>query len=134
MQNKKRKVLLIDSEPSILEQQKKLLRNKELDEHLYSFMNLSEAMIFIEAHIINNKNKLHYIILDEKAVGNQLSRNLEKFWGINSFLKKPDIIVITEDNNALIRNRIMQYPFVSVFLVKPMPSSYIEFLITGQLS
>ncbi len=134
MQQKIKKVLCIDSEPSFIEQQKKSLSSKELDDYLYSYNNLSEAFEFIENQIIKKNNKIHYIILDEKVAGNQLSYSLEKIWGLNSFLKKPDVIVVTEDNNALIHNKIMHYPFVSVFIVKPVPSNYIEFLITGQIS
>jgi hypothetical protein len=133
MEQKRKKVLCIDSEPSFLEQQMKKLSSKELGEHLYSFNNLTVALKFIENQVISKNIKIHYIILDEKTAGNQLSQSLEKFWGLNSFLKKPDVIVVTEDNNALIRNKIMHYPFVSVFLVKPIPSNYIEFLITGQM-
>lgn len=135
MQNKRKKVLVIDSEISFLEEQKRELSNKDLGEHLYSFDNITEAFDFIETQIIGKNNKLHYIILNEKVVGSQLSNSLEKIWGLNDFLKKPDIIVLTDEkNNTLIRNRIMQYPFVSVFLMKPVPSNYIEFLITGQIA
>jgi hypothetical protein len=128
-----KKVLYIDSEPSFLEQQKKKLSHKELDSNLYSFSNFSDAFEFIETHIIEKNNKLHYIILDEKLAGKHLSNSLDKLWGLNDFLKKPDIIIIADENNAFLRNRIMQYPFVTAYLVKPIPSNYIEFLITGQV-
>jgi hypothetical protein len=133
-QRKIKKVLCIDSEPSFIEQQKEELINKELDDHLYSFNDLNEAFDFIETQVIKKNDKIHYIILDEKVAGNQLTSSLEKFWGLNSFLKKPDVIIVSEDNDAMVRNRVMQYPFVSVFLMKPVPSNYIEFLITGQMT
>lgn len=132
-QKKRKKVLCIDSEPSFLEQQKKELSNKELEDHLYSFDSLNKAFEFIENKIIKKNNKIHYIILNEKLVGKQFSNSLEKFWGLNDFLKKPDVIVVTENNNTMVRNNVMQYPFVSVYLIKPFPSNYIEFLITGQI-
>ncbi len=131
MQPKRKKVLCIDSEPSFLEQQKKLLSTKELAEFLYPFNNVKEALDFIEEHIIEKNIRLHYIILDEKTVGNH-SQSFEKIWNLNHFLHKPDIIITTEEKNTVTRNRIMQYSFVSVFLVKPVPTNYIEFLITGQ--
>lgn len=134
MQRKVKKVLCIDSEPSFIEKQKIGLRHKELDENLFFFDNLTEAFEFIETQIIEKNIKLHYIILDEKIVGRHLSHSLEKFYGLNRFLKKPEIIIVTEDNSTFLRNRIMQYPFVSAFLVKPIPSNYIEFLITGSLA
>lgn len=135
MQHKRKKVLVIDSEISFLEEQKKELSIRNLDDHLYSFDNIDDAFNFIETHVIGGNKKLHYIILDEKVVGKQLSNSMDRFWELNSFLRKPDIIVLTEEkNNTLIRNQIMQYSFVSVFLVKPIPSDYIQFLITGQIA
>ncbi|MFW6352078.1 MAG: hypothetical protein ACOC2E_06795 [Bacteroidota bacterium] len=134
MQRKRKKVLCINSESSFLEQQKKELRYKNLDDNLISFNNLSDAFRFIETQIIEKNEKVHYIILDESIVSKHLTRSLDKFWGLNHFLKKPDVIIVTEENNAFLRNRVMQYPFVAAFLVKPIPSSYIEFLITGQPS
>lgn len=134
MQRKIKKVLCIDSEPSFIEKQKKDLSYKDLDGNLFYFNNLTDAFEFIETQIIEKNVKLHYIILDEKVAGKHLSYSLEKFWGLNEFLKKPDIIIVTEDKNIFLRNRIMQYPFVSAFIIKPIPSNYIEFLITGQLS
>lgn len=134
MQPKRKTVLYIDSEPSFLEQQKQDLKFKDLDGHLYSFNNVIDAFEFIENQIIDKNNKLHYIIIDEKVAGQQLAHSLERIWGLNNFLRKPDVIVITDNNNTLLKNKIMQYPFVSVYLVKPVPTNYIEFLITGQIA
>ncbi len=134
MQRKRKNVLCIDSESSFIEQQKQELSHKELVDNLFFFDNLTDAFEFIETQIIEKNDKLHYIILDEKIVGKHPSNSLEKFYGLNKFLKKPEIIIVTEDNSIFLRNRIMQYPFVSAFLVKPIPSNYIEFLITGHLA
>jgi response regulator RpfG family c-di-GMP phosphodiesterase len=134
MKQKRKKVLYIDSEPSFLEQQKKELKAKELDIHLYPFDNLEKAFEFMEKQIIKKNNKLHYILLCENIAGDQLYSSLEKFDQLNEFPKKPDIIVLAENNNHSIRNRVMQYPFVSAFIVKPIPTNYIEFLITGQIA
>ncbi len=132
MQHKRKKVLFVDSEPSFLEQQKKALSYKNLDGNFISFNNVSDALQFIETQIIEKNDKLHYIIINENVVGEQLTHSLDKLWGLNHFLKNPDIIIVTEENNYILRNRIMQYPFVTVLLVKPIPHNYIEFLITGQ--
>ena len=134
MQPKRKTVLYIDSERSFLEQQIQDLKIKDLDGHLYSYDNIVDAFDFIENQIIDKNNKLHYIIIDEKVAGEQLANSLERIWGLNNFLKKPDVIVVTDNNTTLLRNKIMQYPFVSVYLVKPMPTNYIEFLITGQIA
>lgn len=134
MQRKNKTVLYIDSEPSFLEQQKQDLKIKDLDGHLHLFDNVNDAFEFMENQIIEKNHKLHYIILNENVVGQQLSNSLERIWGLNDFLKKPDVIVITDNNSTMVKNKIMQYPFVSVYLVKPVPTNYIEFLITGQIA
>jgi hypothetical protein len=50
MQQEKKKVLCIDSEPSFIEQQKKELSHKELDDNLVFFDNMKDAFEFIETH------------------------------------------------------------------------------------
>lgn len=131
MKQKRKKVLCIDSDPAFLEQQKRTLEKKELDDCFYPFPDFREALQFIEKKVISNGKNLHYIILDEKITGERLTDSLEKISGIKAYLKKPDVIVCTENNNDKLRNHVMQYPFVSAFLVKPIPHNYIEFLITG---
>jgi hypothetical protein len=135
MKQKRKKVLWVDSDPLYVERQKRVLSNKHLDSHLYSFKNLGDAFNFIEKQILEKNKRLHYIILDEKSIGNSLLPNsLEKFQGLKNFLNKPEIIVLAGDNINHTRNSIMQYPSVSALLMKPIPSEYIEFLITGQVS
>jgi hypothetical protein len=60
--------------------------------------------------------------------------SLGKISSLKNYLKKPEVIVCTSENNNELRNKVMQFPVVSAFLVKPVPQNYIEFLITGQLS
>jgi hypothetical protein len=135
MKGKRKKVLWIDADPIYIERQKRVLKNKELDCHLYSFPKMSEAFNFIEKHILKKNKKLHYIILDENSIGKTLlPSSLEKFQGLNNFLNKPEIIVLTSENNNQLRNSVMQYPSVSALLMKPVPPGYIEFLITGQVT
>jgi response regulator RpfG family c-di-GMP phosphodiesterase len=135
MKRKRKKVLWIDADPVYIEHQKRELSNKELDCHLFSFCKMRDAFNFIEKQILEKNRKLHYIILDEKSIGKTfLPGSLEKFQGLNSFLKKPEIIVLTGENNNQLRNSLMQYPSVSALLMKPVPPGYIEFLITGQVT
>jgi hypothetical protein len=135
MKRKRKKVLWIDADPLYIERQKRVLSNKELDSHLYSFNKMGDAFDFIEKQILEKNKRLHYIILDEKSIGRaMLPNSLERFQGLNDFLAKPEIIVLTSENNNLLRNSIMQYPSVSALLKKPVPPGYIEFLITGQIS
>ncbi len=134
MKQKRKKVLCIDSDPNFLNRQEEKLENKELDNYFFPFNNLRNALQFIEKQIIANNQKVHYILLDEKIAGEKLSNSLDKISGLKSYLKKPEVIVCTNKNSDELRNRVMQYSFVSAFLVKPIPQNYIEFLITGSSS
>jgi hypothetical protein len=131
MKQNKKKVLCIDSDPSFLNRQEEKLENKELGNYFYPFNDFRKALQFIEKQIITNNQKLHYILLDEKITGEKLPASLDKISGLKTFLKKPEVIVCTNNNSDELRNRVMQYPVVSTFLVKPIPKNYIEFLITG---
>lgn len=131
---KRKNVLCIDSDFSFINCQEKELRHKNLEKYFFPFSNFWDALHFIEKHIIANNDKLHYILLDEESMGKQLISSLEKISGLKNYLKKPEIIFYTANNSDVLRNRVMQHPFVSAFLVKPIPHNYIEFLITGQYS
>lgn len=132
MRQKRKKVLCVDSDPSFLDLQKKTLTHKKIGHCFFGFNDFGDAIHFIEKQVIPHNEKLDYILLDQKILGKELLPSLEKISGLKNFLKKSEIIVCTNENNNALRNQVMQYPFVSAFLVKPIPSNYIEFLITGQ--
>ncbi len=131
MRQKRRKVLCIDSDSSFLDQKEKELEKKELGDYFFPFNDFWKAFQFVEKQIIAKNEKLHYILLDERIAGQKLAASIEKISGLKTFLKKPEVIVCTRNNSDDLRNHVMQYPIVSAFLVKPIPRSYIEFLITG---
>ncbi len=131
MNSKKRKVVCINADEEFLEEKKKQLHQKHLENFFFPFNNFVEAVNFVENHIDKTPKRLHYILLDEKILGKQLSKSLDKLYGLTNFMDKLEVIVVTSNNTIDLRNKIMQYPFVSAFLVKPIPDNYIEFLITG---
>lgn len=128
----RKKVLCIDSNSSFLEKQKEMLENKNLDNYFFPFGDFRDAVHFVEKEVIANGENLHYILIDENTSGKKIINSLDKISSLKRYLKRPDVIVYTNSNNDELRNHVMQYPFVSAFLVKPIPKNYIEFLITGQ--
>lgn len=134
MKQKRKKVLCIDSDRSFLTRQQTTLSQKKLEHFFYGFNDFWDAYQFLEKQIIAQNEKLHYILLDENIMGQRLLSSLEKIASLKNFMKKPEVIVCTTKNDNDLRNRVMQFPVVSTFLVKPLPQNYIEFLITGQLS
>ncbi len=131
MNPKKRKVVCINADEAFLEKKKNELQQKHLENFFYPFNNFGDAVNFVENHIDSTPKRLHYILLDEKILGKQLSKSLDKLYRLTNFMNKLEVIVVTSNNTVDLRNKIMQYPFVSAFLVKPIPANYIEFLITG---
>jgi response regulator RpfG family c-di-GMP phosphodiesterase len=131
MKQNRKKVLCLDSDHNFLNNQEQLLSRKEIRNCFFGFTDFWEAVGFVEKQIIPKNKKLHYILLDEKILGERLSASLEKIATLKNFLKKTEIIVCTRENDSDLRNRVMQYPFISAFLVKPIPDNYIGFLITG---
>ena len=134
MKKKRKKVLCVDADSTFLDCQREELGNKNLDEYFFSFTDFWDALHFVEKQIIAKNDKLHYILLDENIMGEQLNTSLEKFTGLKNYLKKPEIIVCTASNSNYLRNQVMQHNIVSACLVKPLPENYIEFLITGNYS
>ncbi|WP_372950613.1 hypothetical protein [Mariniphaga sp.] len=132
MKQKKKNVLCIDSDPNFLNHQQKTLSDKNLEHCFFGFNDFWGAYHFLEKQIITQNEKLHYILLDEKSMGRQLLSSLEKISSLKNYMKKPEVIVCTCENNNDLRNKVMQFSVVSSFLVKPLPHNYIEFLITGQ--
>jgi CheY-like chemotaxis protein len=131
MKQMKKRVLCIDSDPSFLENQKEILEGKDLENCFFPFDNFRDAVQFVEKQVINNGENVHYILIDENISGKKLTDSLDKLASLKQHLKQPDIIVSTNNNDDDLRNHVMQYSFVSAFLVKPIPENYIEFLITG---
>jgi response regulator RpfG family c-di-GMP phosphodiesterase len=131
MKEKRRNIVYIDPDVTYFEGQQKKLKQKGLQNYYYPFDDFWEAMHFIEKQFITNRKKLHYILVDEQMLGKQHTAPIGKLSGFSSFLDKLEIIVCTTQNSADLRNKIMQYSFISAFLVKPIPEEYIEFLITG---
>jgi hypothetical protein len=49
-------------------------------------------------------------------------------------MRKPiEVFVCTSIVNKDDRNKVMKFPFVSAFLEKPLPSDFLELLITDDL-
>jgi response regulator RpfG family c-di-GMP phosphodiesterase len=131
MKQKKKKVLCIDSDPDFLSHQQKTLSNKNLEHCFFGFNDFWGAYHFLERQIIKQNEKMHYILLDEKILGQELLSSLNKLSSLKNYKTMPEVIVCTSKNKDELRNDVMQFPVVSAFLVKPLPQNYIEFLITG---
>ena len=131
MKDNRKKVLCIDADNDFLYQQEKNLKQKNIDNYFFPFSDFWDALNFIEKDIIEKNEKLHYILLDEKILGDQRESLLDKISEFKNYLSNPEIIFCTTNNDTNLRNKVMHYRVISAFLVKPIPENYIEFLIEG---
>ncbi len=129
MSHCKKKVVCI-SDQLFLNKQKNKLKQKRLGNYFYAFNNFSDAFHFLKKKA-ENGDKFHYILIDEKNLNDRLANTFNKLTDLNGFMKKMEVIVLTGKDNDDLKNDIMQYPFVSAYLVKPVPENYVGFLIDG---
>lgn len=134
MRLKRKSIVCIDSESEFLNNQKKFLVQKHLQDYFYPFSDFLKAIHFVEDQIVSNSKKLHYILIDERVLRLQMADFLERLSAIYSSWKKLEIIILTQNNSDELRNRIMQFPFISAFIIKPIPEDYFEFLISGKIN
>jgi response regulator RpfG family c-di-GMP phosphodiesterase len=131
MKEKRKRVLCLDADSSFIDNQEEQLARREIGHYFFGFTDFGEAIRFLEKEVIPQNEKLHYILLDQKMLGQPVASSLEQLARLQHFLKKTEIIVCTREKDDDLRNKVMQYPFISAFLVKPIPENYIAFLITG---
>lgn len=132
MKQNRKKVLCIDSDVDFLENQQENLEKDDLEKYFFPFYDFKDAVQFIEKQVIADDDNIHYILIDENTSKKKLTDSLDKISSLKKYLNRPDVIVSATSNNDELRNNVMRYPFVSAFLVKPIPNNYIEFLITGK--
>lgn len=132
MKEKRKRVLCVDADSTFIDNQQEQLALREIGCYFLGFTDFGEAIRFLEKEIIPQNKKLHYILLDQKMLGQPVASSLEQLSRLHYYLKKTEIIVCTRENDDDLRNKVMQYPFISAFLVKPIPENYIAFLITGR--
>lgn len=132
MSNRKyKKVLFIDEDKEVVKIYRSILERKELSDQLIYVANAEEGINYLRQH--RRKELPDYILLDlnlQRVGGFEFLRHFE---GLGKTKKPIEVFVCTSDSNKDDRNKVMQYPFVSAFLEKPLPSDFLELLIMDEL-
>ena len=130
----KKKVVCIYSDQSFLKRQKQEMEMKEneLDHYFFPFLSFTDAYHFLRQQAEDDR-KVHYILIDEKKLEKPTAA-FNKLVDLNGLMKDMEVIFLTPNGSDGLRNNIMQYPFVSAYLIKPVPDNYIHFLIEGTAS
>lgn len=129
MSQYKNKVVCI-SNSLFLNKQKDKLKPNQLKNNFYAFNDTADVFQFLEKQIENGEN-CHYLIIDEETLNGQTAKMFNKLTDLNGFMRKMEVIVLSGKENVDLENNIMQYPFVSAYLLKPVPDNYVRFLIDG---
>ena len=126
----KKKVVCIYSDQSFLKRQNRELKDDELDHYFFPFRNFTDAYRFLEQQAEDGK-KVHYLLIEEKQL-KKPAASFNKLLDLNGFMKNMEVIFLTPEDRTDLRNQVMQYRFVSAYLVRPVPDNYIHFLIEGE--
>ena len=123
----KKRIVFIDDDINLADQYKEQLRKKELSDQLLHFKNGAEGIRFLKS--IDVKALPDYILLDLYMPEMDGFEFLEKFSKLKNLNDKIEIYVCTSSKNKDDRDEVMNYPFVSAFLEKPISEEFLEMLI-----
>ncbi len=125
------KVVIIDDDKYLVELYIKILEKKLLSNYLVYFDNAIEGIDFLKNA---KKNELpDYILLDlymPEMDGFGFLENIEK---LNKIKNSVEIYVCTASKKEEDRKRVMEFPFVSAFMEKPLEINFLEYLITEEI-
>ncbi|MGD9556746.1 MAG: response regulator [Mangrovibacterium sp.] len=131
--NKKKfkKVLFIDEDAETVKIYHSILEQKKLSGQLVYMANAQEGFNYLRK--LKRREMPDYVLLDlnhSQVAGLEF---LQQFEGLGKMRKPIEVFVCTSIVNKDDRNKVMKFPFVSAFLEKPLPSDFLELLITDDL-
>lgn len=127
---KQKRIVFIDDDLQLAARYKETLRKKSLGDRLLHFINGAEGIRFLK----NTEKDLlpDYILLDLYMPEMNGFEFLEKFNKLKSIRDKIEIFVCSSSKNKEDRDEVMNYPFVSAFLEKPLSDEFLEMLLLEQ--
>ncbi len=125
--NEYRKIIFIDDDRDLADSYNSILEKKQLSDYLIYFDNAIDGIHYLRE---NNEGELpDYILLDlymPKMSGFEFLRHLNKMEPVK---EEVEVYVCTSSKDKDDRKEVMNYPFVSAFLEKPLPGDFLELLI-----
>lgn len=123
-----KKIIFIDDDTEMVRIYNSILEQKELSDYLIHFENAQDGIDYLKQ--INNEEDLpDYILLDLYMPVMDGFKFLQVFDKVKKLKNSIEVFVCTSSQKQDDRNKVMQYPFVSAYLEKPVSSDFIELLI-----
>lgn len=124
-----KKVVIIDDDDTVVDLYNSELESRNLSDYLISFTNAREGLSYLKkCKLVEQPD---FILLDLYMPGMDGFEFLRQISKIKRFRDSTEIYVCTSSKNEDDKNRVMKFPFVSAFMEKPLPESFLEFLISS---
>lgn len=124
-------IIFIDDDTEMVERHKQVLERKKLADYMISFHNAHDCLEYLQN--ANTKDLPGYILLDlymPQMSGFDFLRIFDKQEELKNAI---EIFVCSSSSRKRDRNQAMNYPFVSAYLEKPLPTDFLELLIKDNL-
>ncbi len=127
MKEKYRKIVFIDDDKSLVENYNLIMEQKKLADYFVYFNDANDGLDYLNSKSMEELPK--YIVLDLYMPLMDGFEFLRRFQLLKEKKKTVEIYVCTSSKKKEDRDRVMQYPFVSAFLQKPISIDFLELLI-----
>ena len=123
----KRRIIIIDDDIQLADLYRETLGKKNLGSQLIHLKNGAEGLKFLKN--ADAEQLPEYILLDLYMPEMDGFEFLERFSKLNNLRNRIEIYVCSSSKNKEDRDEVMNYPFVSAFLEKPLSEEFLEMLI-----
>lgn len=127
-----KKIMYVDDDLQLVNIYKSILKSKNLLEFLIHFKNAKESIQYLKS-IKSKDDAPDYILLNFYMPDMDGFEFLTYFEKLVKIQDNVEIYVSTSSHKKIDRDVIMNFPFVSAFIEKPVSSDFIELLIRGHV-
>ena len=127
-----KKVVFVDGDKELVDSYYSILDRKNLAGYFIHFENPQKCIEYLKNIKVRDEIP-KYILLDLYMPIMDGFQFLKKFDRMSDLKNAMEIYVCTSSRKREDREKAMSYPFVSAYHEKPLPSDFIELLITDRL-